>query len=93
MKRLILVLGALSLLSACAEPKTIDGKTYPTYGLANQDTNKSDKICYTASAGNIFWSVIGIETIFIPIYLLGWKLYEPSHKAGPNGECGIDATK
>ena len=93
MKKFIPILAALSLLSACASPKVIDGKTYPTYGLANPDTNKSDKICYKVSVGNIFWIVIGIETILLPIYLLGWQLYEPSHKAGPNGECGIDAIK
>lgn len=68
------------LLVSCAEPKTIDGKTYQTYGLLNSDEFKSDSIAYKPSVGSVIVGVIFFETIIAPIYIFGFDLYEPIAK-------------
>jgi len=65
------------LTLGCAEPKRINGTLYDTYGLLNQDAKKNEAIQYEISYGNIFWSVILFETVFAPIYFIGFDLYEP----------------
>lgn len=47
------------------------------YGLANEDLYKCEDIQYEMCFGNIFWSVVLIETVAAPIYFIGWSLYEP----------------
>jgi hypothetical protein len=66
-------------ISACAEPRTIEGVTYVPYGLLSQE-DKNPDIAYEPSAGNIFWSVVGFQTVVLPIYLVGWRLYQPVGK-------------
>ncbi len=80
MKRSLLavVLAATVLaLSACGNDKTIDGKHYDTYGLANSDSHKDPKILYEISAGSVIWAIILSETIIVPVYIIGWDLYQP----------------
>jgi len=92
MRKFITVLVAAALgLSACTQPAAIQGKTYPAYGLLNEDTNKSDKVCYEASAGSIVAGIILVETIIAPVYFFGYDLYQPVHAKAANGGCGIDA--
>jgi hypothetical protein len=92
MKKTLAITVALSLfLTACGQPKVINGKTYPTYGLMNEQTNKSDKICYEASLGNIIWSVLLVEMVFPTVYFVGWSIFNPVRAKGPDGQCGIDA--
>lgn len=86
------VIGAALALTACSSNLTVNGKTYPTYGLANEDTNKSEDVCYDTSIGNIIVGIILIETVFAPIYVIGWDLFYPT-KMKVNGKCGIDADK
>ena len=75
----VLVLAAL--LAGCGSPRDINGKRYETYGLLNQDAHKDPGIVYETSWGNIFWSVMLIETIVAPIYFLGYSMFNPiSHK-------------
>lgn len=59
-----------------------DVTIYP-YGWANK-SEKVEGIEYKVSVGNIIWSVILSETIAVPIYFTGWKLWEP---------VGLEATK
>lgn len=47
------------------------------YGWANYEARKDKNVVYEVCLGNVIWSVIGIETIFIPVWLSGWQLYEP----------------
>ncbi len=92
MKKIIALVAALSLgLTACASSRNLDGKVYEPYGLFDESTVKSDKVCYSASGGNIFWSVVGFETIILPVWLLGYQLYEPIRLKGENGDCSVDA--
>jgi predicted small secreted protein len=78
MKKAIAVLVAASfLLTACAYPRTICGVTYDTYGAIDAVEKHNPKIEYRISVGNIIWSVIFLETIIVPIWLMGFNLYYP----------------
>lgn len=80
-KYLLLFVASVALLSSCADSKNfeIDGKIIKVepYGWANKDVKKNDNVIYQPCVGNIVWSVIGIETVALPIMLTGWSLYEP----------------
>ena len=97
MKKTLLafVLVAAVALAGCGNAQNLptgpkgEMKNYPTYGALNASTKKSDKVCYEVSIGNVVWSVILFETIVMPIYFIGWSLFEPVSVKGPEG-CGID---
>ncbi len=57
----------------------IDGiKTHvETYGLFNQDVHKNDRVVYEVSAGSVIFSIILCETVVVPVYLIGFDLYQP----------------
>lgn len=76
-KAIALALCTGLLLSGCGRPQIIDKKYYPTYGLFNEGSSKSRNICYEVSVGNVVWSIILIETIIMPIYFVGFSLYNP----------------
>ena len=86
MKRIIaicmVVIFALSV-TACGDTKNIDGVTYDTYGLLNEDDNKNPSIKYEVIWGNVVWGVILVETIVAPIYFFGFSLFEPVAKRDP----------
>ncbi len=88
MKKLIatvaLVAATLALTGCGADPKTIDGITYGTFGLANEKEMRNEKIQYEISGWSIFWSVIFCETIVVPVYFIGWDLYQPIGRRDPN---------
>jgi uncharacterized protein YceK len=89
-----LALVACLTLTGCGAPQTLttgtQTRTYPTYGLFNASTSQSNQVCYDISVGNVIWSVILIETIVVPIYMIGFSLYNPVRARGAAG-CGIDA--
>lgn len=89
-KTLAFVAAASLLLAGCGRPIEYKGKEYPTHGVFNEDTAKSEKMCYEVSVGNVIWSIILVETIIAPVYFVGWSLWNPVGPKGPNGECGID---
>lgn len=94
MKKLLALFLISALLAGCGQPLTtnVDGvtRTYPTYGLFNEDTSRSSKMCYEVSAGNVVWSIILIETIIAPVYFIGFSLYNPVRPKGENNSCGPD---
>jgi len=77
MKKVTIFILAIFLLTACGDPKAIQGKTYDTYGLLNESNKKNPNIEYELILGNIIWSIILCETIVAPIYFIGFSLYEP----------------
>jgi hypothetical protein len=81
MKKLIaaVVLSAC-LMVGCGEPKVIEGKCQPTYGLLNKDENKDPTIRYEVSVGNIIWTALLVETVVVPIYFIGFSLFNPIAK-------------
>lgn len=60
-------------------PTKIGHKTVKigTYGLINKDDNMNPSVKYRPIIGNIVWSVILCETIIVPIYFIGFSIYEP----------------
>jgi hypothetical protein len=89
MKKLIsifLVLMCLVVFTNCGSDKSFSvtekngnvvTKNFQQYGLFDMDENCDARIKYKPVIGNVIWSVICIETIFIPVILVGWYLYEP----------------
>lgn len=71
---------SLLLFASCAEEKIIEGKKYEPYGLFNEDVMKNDSIVYELSAGSVIAIIIFCETIIVPVYTIGWDLYEPVRK-------------
>ena len=88
MKKIIGLTLALALVG-CGRTACIDGKTYDTYGLLNQDSSKNSKIEYRLIVGNVIWSVILCESIVFPLYFIGFSLYEPIGKAGDADTKGV----
>jgi hypothetical protein len=43
-------------------------------------------MCYEASFGNIVWSVLTIETVILPVYFIGWSIFNPIGEK-VNGKC------
>ncbi len=76
-KQIAIVLALALLLIGCAEHKTINGVTYLPYGLLNQEENKNPAITYEVPIENLIVGALLCETIIIPIYIVGWDLYEP----------------
>jgi hypothetical protein len=67
----------LTLSMGCGDGQVINGEYHDTYGLFNAPSNKDPDVCYRAIVGNIVWSVIGIETVILPVYFIGFSMYEP----------------
>lgn len=86
-KTLLILFVTIILVSSCASPKTfmIDGQRTEVkpYGWANKDNRYNDKVVYEPSIGNVVWSIIGIETIVLPVWLTGWQLFEPERLKTP----------
>lgn len=66
------------LLSACAQPMTICGTTYESYGFLSSDDKKTPGIKYELIWGNVIWGVLLAETVVAPIYFFGFSLFEPT---------------
>jgi len=83
MKKVIASILAVSLLAGCADNRhlTLVKGSHPTeiktYGLIDRDSVKLECVNYDLAWGNIIWSVILVETVIAPIYMLGFSLYEP----------------
>lgn len=76
---------ALIALTSCAEskemrnPATGKVETIEPYGWANMDECKRDDVVYTIRPKTVVFSILGCETIVIPVVVTGWYLYEPKH--------------
>ena len=60
-----------------AEPETINGVTYDTYGMVSEGNVRNDDIAYELNKWSVVTSVIFCATVIVPIYQIGWNLYEP----------------
>jgi hypothetical protein len=77
MKLIIPFILTIFLFSSCAHDKTINGTLYKSYGLINENTYKDTAVKYQVPFRVIVTTVIFFETIFVPIYNIGYHLYEP----------------
>ncbi len=69
------------LLSACQTSGTVNGKSYEAYGILNQESVKDPGIVYEPSARNVILGIVFIETIFVPVNVVGWNLWVPVRAA------------
>jgi len=78
MKKLLLAVTLATMLSNCADNKVLPpyGEV-ETYGFINESEVKVPCINYEVSIGNVIWSVILIETVAVPIYMIGFSIMEP----------------
>lgn len=96
MKQISIILVISLLLMSCADDKVFQVKdncnrevtlNVEPYGIFNTE-DKISGIEYQTSVGNVIWSIILIETIIVPVVLIGWYLKEPV--GIDNGEVIID---
>jgi hypothetical protein len=80
-----LVLCLMLAFSGCARPlRDSSGRKYEPYGLLDRDTVKVECADYMVNKSNVFWSVVGVATgisivsLVIPVWLIGFDLYEPT---------------
>lgn len=82
-KKIIAVKLALAValsLAACGNTKQIDGVTYDVYGFFNAAEKRNPAIDYEVSAGSVFWAIVFSESIIIPLYIVGYDLFQPVGK-------------
>jgi hypothetical protein len=82
MKKLICIISTIALCScAKSKPFQIGSQTVTVepYGWMNEET-KHDSIIYKINTGSVVWSIVGFETIVVPVVLTGKYLYEPIKK-------------
>jgi hypothetical protein len=79
MKKLFvgLLAAAILALSGCASDAQFNNVKYETFGIANEEALRDPSVIYQLSFGSVLVAVIFCETIIIPIYIIGWDLYEP----------------
>lgn len=82
MKKAIIILFIGCLLMSCADSKEFKISKEKTiiaepYGWANYEARKDPNVIYEVCIGNVIWSIIGFETVIIPVWLSGWQIYEP----------------
>ena len=87
MKKILATLMIATMLSGCANNKTIDNVKYEPYGVFNLE-NHNPKIHYEVSIGGIVLSIVLIETVIVPVVIFGWYLYEPTCKLPENAQPG-----
>ena len=79
---LLIVIVFVGFISGCSSSKSFkfkDGseKVCEPYGLFDEDTVKDNRVKYKIVTSNLIWGIILIETIFVPIIIVGHYLYEP----------------
>lgn len=84
MKKVIAVTLALALASTgCADNKNLPvasngtTKEVVTYGLIDKADEKVECVNYSLAWGNIVWSGVFVASVIVPIYMVGFSLYEP----------------
>lgn len=78
MKKIITILLLSMILVSCGRDITAGphNKTYETKGFLTLN-EKDPCVQYQMIPGNVIWGIILVETIFMPIYLFGFSIYEP----------------
>lgn len=79
MKSISIILIVSILLVSCAQNKICNGVEYEPCGVFTQDEKKKD-VEYKRKASSVILGILFFETIIVPIYLFGFKLYEPKCK-------------
>lgn len=80
MKNILFLLLVLFTVTSCCDPKELElngrVREFNYYGLADKEEIRNDSIKYEISNGSVFFAVLTCETLALPVYILGWNLYE-----------------
>lgn len=81
MRTVIIILLTALLFASCADSQEItfpDGTTkeVPPYGVFGR-WEQVPGVEYGVSPESLVWSIVGFETIIVPVWLVGWNLWEP----------------
>lgn len=81
MKKIITLFSLLMLFSSCATTKIFEHENGSIvarpYGWVNKKAIKDERVVYQVNPGNTIISVLGIQTVVLPVWLTGWQLFEP----------------
>lgn len=86
----------LTLTVGCGDPRTINGITYDTWGLINKGDKENPDVQYKVNIPSIVVAVLLVETIIVPIYILGFNFMEPvgaKNHSLPKGAIGKKSDK
>lgn len=92
MKKIFIVCALAAMLCGCGD-RVIEGHTYSPYGLFNETSMKNPNIQYEISAASVVIGVIFIETAIVPLYIIGWDLFEPVSTKSPKDPSEIGLVK
>lgn len=67
---------AAALLSGCATSMTLDDHRYRPVGVVNA-ADKGEHVAYKVSYANLALAVLLVQTVVVPVYVIGWALEEP----------------
>jgi len=77
----VFILSTLIFISSCASPQYMmvgdDIERIRPYGLLNEKNVKRDDIRYDVSPGSVILGIMLYPTIWVPVWMFGWKLYKP----------------
>lgn len=68
------------LLSGCNNYLRDNGKEVSVYGFFNQEARQNKNYVYEVSAGSVICGILFCQTIIVPIYVIGWDLFQPVRK-------------
>ena len=81
LKRIITFILILMISVSCATTKVMNTQNgvevVKPYGVLNKKAVKKENVVYEMSAGNVVISILTFHTVVIPVWLIGWKLYNP----------------
>lgn len=77
----IVLLLSVVMFTGCADSKTFKDKegkeiVAEPFGFANE-YKAVPGVIYEPCLGNLVWSILGCETVVIPVWLIGYEFYEP----------------
>jgi hypothetical protein len=74
-------------MSSCATTKYFESNgsiiEAKPYGWMNKQARKNDNVIYQVNGGNVVFSILGLNTVIVPIWLTGRQFYEPVRLKGP----------
>ena len=73
---LCLLVGSCFAIGNRADGLDINGSYHEPVGIFTLNQRDPD-VCYEVVVGNVIWSIVLVETIVAPIYLVGWQILEP----------------
>ena len=74
---LSLIIATALISTGCAKSTYLNQVEYQPYGLLNESTRKNPKVQYEVPVSNLIIGIVLMETVIVPIYIIGYDLYAP----------------